>query len=1565
MSDIVVSKIIDFKARDNATGVITRIKQAQDTIKDKDIHLTAVGDENKIVSFHQKLDGLPKDVQTKLNAMAEKNGFDTFDSYMKSLPKEQYSKLKANVERNGFEAFKSDLKSLPKSQQTELKSKLDSTGFRTFKEWYNKVPKEARTQLNAIAHKAPIEDFMRVTKEIPEHVNTKVTVDGSSAISSTRGINSAVDETKSKFGRLKEVMAGTFAGQMIAAGAARLVDGLKSATAAGMAYNKEQDTMKTVWTSLTTEAPRDGKELVNYINSLSQHSIYAADTINKMAQSFYHVHSNVKETQDWTKSFVALGSTLHMSNDALAESGEQFAKIVAGGKASSEDMAVMINRFPMFGEALQKATGKSMKQLYEMSAKGKLSAAQFTEALSYLGKKYSGGTKEAMTSYMGMGMYIHSRFTTLMGDVMTQSFNTTKSASNAIKDLLSDDSMKKYANAISAASSTVLNGIGNVIKYIDGHKDTIMKIGKDVGEIASIFGKAVWNDIKSIMTTIAKMFGLTDKNAKDSADPLKTFESILSAVAKHKKSIQAIAGALVAIKGFKMAKGVFDPLLNIAGIADKTKGGLLTKIIGKGDSQKKVFRFGVEAVKDSKSKLFDILAGGKANVKALVHFPVKAGSKIGSLISKGWSSVKLLGKWEWTGLKIMGRSIFNFVSKPIKFVGKWTWTGLKGAGSLIGKGASKAATYTVKAAVYGAGKVKALALAGKDLAVAFGAKTIGALKTFGTTMMTLGKTALMNPYVDIALAVVALGVAFYEAYKHIKPFRDAMNKLGGSIMKGVKAGIDGAKKLFTGKLGWERAIGKETGKIGKKIQSGFKTSTDWVKKHKTEITASIVNPFAGVTAWFLKDTKTGKNVTKWMSGLEKSVKKSTKGKKGLGNNLTGIFKGVGDWLLKDKKTKKGFDKWMSGLESSVKKSTKGKKGLLANITGTFEGVSKWFKKDKGTKKAMKKWSDGLSSVFSGKNGFAKSFSKSLDSMEKSLKKSKFGKSWDRFWKDTQKTTTSWDKNINKWWSKFSKNFGKNWDRSWKDRNKDMHDDWKNMHSAYDDFTTGIGKWWSNFSTSFGKNWNQSWRDRKTNMHDNWKNMHSAYDDFTTGISKWWSGFKSNFQSGWKSFWKGVQKLFKDIFGTFKDLAHDAMKGVVGAINGGIGGINTVIHFFGGKAQSIAPIKYASGVGYHPGGPALINDQKGSVFEEAFKNPGEPWRVIPKMRNVMVDLKPGATVVPAAETARRFAPSSVPHYANGVGSWIKGELGDMGKWVKDKLEGLTSFLKDPLGNLVSVWDKATSKFTQPTKFGSIFAPPAGHYLVKQSVDWVKSVLNKLKDKELEAQSVAGEPKAAQAWLPIVKNILEQMGAKPPKGIDWEAAAFVREIARESGGNPTVRQAVSDRNSRAGNPAMGLLQFIPQTFMSYAVPGHTNILSGEDQIMATANAYMHSGAWGRIGTGEQINFLANGGHMYSPTPSIFAEDGDEFAINPSKPSAIPLVGDLMGRIADFHPEFRSSNLANNISADIGRKLEMVIDLLGSINNKDFAPEINIAKTSSNLNQQNRRNTDIYAYQRGDRQ
>jgi len=87
-----------------------------------------------------------------------------------------------------------------------------------------------------------------------------------------------------------------------------------------------------------------------------------------------------------------------------------------------------------------------MAQLYDMSAKGKLSAEQFTETLDYLGKKYASGTQEAMTSFMGMGMFIHSKFSTLMGDITSSAFTMTKSSMNDIKGLLSDDMIKQYAS---------------------------------------------------------------------------------------------------------------------------------------------------------------------------------------------------------------------------------------------------------------------------------------------------------------------------------------------------------------------------------------------------------------------------------------------------------------------------------------------------------------------------------------------------------------------------------------------------------------------------------------------------------------------------------------------------------------------------------------------------------------------------------------------------------------------------------------------------------------------------------------------------------------------------------------------------------------------------------------------------------------------------------------------------------------------------------------------------------------------------------------------------------------
>ncbi|MBS0953048.1 tape measure protein [Lactiplantibacillus plantarum] len=469
--------------------------------------------------------------------------------------------------------------------EAKLVAKAEEAGITNFRSLLNRIPEQKRTELLAKVEKGEAIDWENTMRKMPRSVTTKMRLNKDQASEGLLSLKHEAENTKHSFSRLKDIMIGSFLGGAIQAGVQGLVTGLKDAAKAGMEYNREQDTMKTVWTALTTEAPKDGKELVDYINQLSQHSIYAADTINRMSQSFYHVHSNVEETKRWTDSFVALGSTLHMSNDALAESGEQFAKIVAGGKASAEDMSVMINRFPMFGEALQKATGKSMKQLYAMSAAGKLTATQFTEALDYLGKKYKGGTEEAMTSFQGMSMYIKSRWSVLTGNIMASSFKMSKGVAKDMRNLLSDDMMKKYASIASGAISTVMAWFVKLIKYVDGHKDTIIDIIGNLGKILGIIGKTVWKTFSDIIYDIADMFGLVGKKAQASKDPLDKIDSALKGIAKNQTLVENLTKAFIAMFALKKGMEFISMLATLRkGLVETAAVSKITDLLGGGGS---------------------------------------------------------------------------------------------------------------------------------------------------------------------------------------------------------------------------------------------------------------------------------------------------------------------------------------------------------------------------------------------------------------------------------------------------------------------------------------------------------------------------------------------------------------------------------------------------------------------------------------------------------------------------------------------------------------------------------------------------------------------------------------------------------------------------------------------------------------------------------------------------------------------------------------------------------------------------------------------------------------------
>ena len=72
------------------------------------------------------------------------------------------------------------------------------------------------------------------------------------------------------------------------------------------------------------------------------------------------------------------------------------------------------------------------------------------------------------------------------------------------------------------------------------------------------------------------------------------------------------------------------------------------------------------------------------------------------------------------------------------------------------------------------------------------------------------------------------------------------------------------------------------------------------------------------------------------------------------------------------------------------------------------------------------------------------------------------------------------------------------------------------------------------------------------------------------------------------------------------------------------------------------IGWATGTNYHPGGLAVVNDQKGSTYRELVSLPnGNSF--IPEGRDVMLPLPRGSKVLKASKTKQLF-----PHYADGIG-----------------------------------------------------------------------------------------------------------------------------------------------------------------------------------------------------------------------------------------------------------------------------------------------------------------------------
>lgn len=1093
-----------------------------------------------------------------------------------------------------------------------------------------------------------------------------------------RGIKGAtrqIDTLKEHTHRIREVMAGTFAGTLVTNGIIGIVNGLKAATKAGMEFNKEQDTMRTVWTALTTEAPRDGKELVDYINSLSQHSIYAADTIDRMAQSFYHVHSNVKETKDWTNAFVALGSTLHMSNDALAESGEQFAKIVAGGKASAEDMAVMINRFPMFGEALQKATGKSMKQLYAMSAAGKMTATQFTEALDYLGKKYKGGTAEAMTSFQGMTMYMQSRWQVLTGKIMDSSFKLTKSAAKDLRDLMSDDMMEKYAKLVSGAISKVTEGVASMVHYIDKNKSSIVDIFGSIGEIVGLVGKGAWDEITGMFKMIP---GVKSDGIKGVAEGLKE-------IAKHKDAVENVGKVLVtyfmAKKMVSAAHTIWDIYKGIKGIASIPVSGI-RKVMDALSSTPSTGSSVVDAAAMTRGERFGTAKASKGLLGGISSKLMPRGLPAKMFKFGKGLGLKLAGG---IGLALEGYDIFkSFTAKNKTEKAKAVGGSL---GGLIGGGIGF---------MLGGPAGARIGLILGNMAGEWAGK---ATKEFGD-----GWNAWAKGYKPHGI-IAKIGFDTHEAMFQLNNFIAKVERKHPVIAPVIRFG-DGAIKGMWRTIqlpikGFATAFGL-AGKEAADLFSGRfnKMWPDFVKTSKSFL-GSVVDDAKNV--W---GTITGNRHTE--------SKPKSKGGKGSSKGKTSTEEAIEDVATVHVSKKdianvkamipvmKDYEDALGNLKSFLKKHdpTTDLKAMNKRLKGSVDG---WDKLSKPIKK--------IGSAFKSLNSFAKEMksdpfsklNKDLPKLDKTLKNNKIGSSLKKLKSDLKKNDPSkelkkiskeikgdakdWNKlakpistlaksfktlsksmksiekdkglsKLNKDLSKLDKtasksNFGSELKKQFQIANKAVGN--TGFVKVFHDMTNSIVRDLNRFKSNFKRDWERLWKNAASDEKKEVNKIESDLSSSTNKMLKTENSFSNSFEKTWKSLGNTLRSSWKSVWKDIADLSNSGMHKTAGYINSGIQGIDYVLGKFGGSPKTISPIKFASGTGLVENGRltrgtlAMLNDGNDSPetnnVERVVKADGRSYE--PTGNNVLHYLEPGDAVLNATEN-KMFKMSGLTHFADGTG-----------------------------------------------------------------------------------------------------------------------------------------------------------------------------------------------------------------------------------------------------------------------------------------------------------------------------
>ena len=1158
-------------------------------------------------------------IDQALNALGKDAGKELDNSFEQST-----SKVKQKADETSKEVNQK------LNKPVELKAELDNKDVKEKADQSKKdlasIPKETKTKQTAdntdVKEKA--QQSKKEVNKVPKKHNTDLDATDKTK-SATDSASKNADNAGKHFSKLHEIIKGTFIGNFAAnavqAGLSVIKNTLGGVITEGTHYNRLQQDMLAQWTTLTGSAGK-GKELVKETNDLAIAAQNSTEMVNDLNQKFYAVTNSAGKTRELSKSVLTLQDAFGQSDDAVKNFAMQWSQMIGNGKANAQDMMSIQNVFPKFMEELvayeQKVTHNSKlttSQVRDMMSQGKISADAMNTVLIGMGKKYKNATDNFSQTMDGMERTIHARIPVLAGAIVKPFQNLKNPLLGKMSNWITSSGAEKSFENFGKSIAGIMNGVMTVINtFAISFKANIAGAfqGSHLSDIGNSFrdiGKAVTPALQAI----AGFVGVIGGNV------FKTFATFLGGIVSgfkgigRQKSALDFSGVAKIFQSLSQAiNAVYTYLIPLNRLTGEFIG-----IFAKGafSGIVTVFQDISSAIGKVASKLADIIP------------PMNNTNKAVDGVTKHRAAIEKLGK-VFGGLIatiLAGKATFKVLDTM-----RFGFLGIAGTFSKIAKGKTL---------------IEGLAKAFPNLTKAIkGVK--GAFDLLKLAFMT-------NPFMATVAVLVALGIAFYEAYKHIKPFREWVNKAAATV-----------RKSFDGMVRNVKAFNKS-------FVRGLKTVIDWIKKNWVGLALLIVNPIAGGLKLLYDNNPKFK---KWADSLGKIFQKGWDGiLKASHNCFKGLLTGIGNW---GKDTHKWYDKFNSQFQ---KNWNNGWSGAKKNLTNSFNGM----------KRNTSNWGNNIHRWY---DDFNKNFSKN----------------WNRGWSGAKKNlinsfngmkrnTSNWGKDTHKWYDKFNSQFQKNWNNGWSSAKKNLINSFNGMKRNTSNWGNNIHRWYDGFNKNFSKNWNHGWSDARKNLSNSWSKMQNRTSRFGSDMQDWLSNFGSRFKAGWKSLSRGVRNIFGDMWDAMKRLGKNAMGGLIDIVNAGISGINTVIHAFGGSSHTIKriPKRFASGTGAFSGPRRAITEPTLAMVNDGFDSPetGNKEALfrpatgefgVFQGRNTTTMLMPGDEVLNASETAMVMQGMGITHFAKGTG--FMGWLGGIGSWISNTA-----------GHLKDLFNMATKIVAHPINY----------------------------------------------------------------------------------------------------------------------------------------------------------------------------------------------------------------------------------------------------------------------------